>query len=538
LSTEILLFASGDLRETANRTCWPAQAEMEARLTDAIRAEGHTVRRAHPIKSDRGHGFLASQREGMDAFADIDPTSPVIVAEAVWQYSHHVLPGLMHHKGPILTVANWSGQWPGLVGVLNLNASLTKAGVKYSTLWSEQFDDAFFLDGIRAWIRNGEVRHDESHVARYDVASAEPAARTMARDMAADLRRRKVILGVFDEGCMGMYNAIVPDELMAPMGFFKERLSQSTLYYEALIVSDNDAGGVFDWLQEKGMRFHFGPDPERDLTRDQVLLQCKTYIAAARIAQDFGCDAIGIQYQQGLKDLLPASDLAEGLLNNIDRPAAPDRSGRPIRPRQAIVHFNEADECAGIDGVLINRVHTALGQPAETTLHDLRWGDLDHSGTVDEFVWVLQISGASPPAHHDGGWSGTESYRQPPMFFRLGGGTVRGISHPGPIIWSRIFVADGRLNMDIGIGRAVALPESETRRRSDATTPQWPIMHAVLEGVSRDQMMARHKANHIQVAYAKSAEDAVAAAHVRACLAVELGMTVHWCGTQRSLNKE
>ena len=35
---------------------------------------------------------------------------------------------------------------------------------------------------------------------------------------------------------------------------------------------------------------------------------------------------------------------------------------------------------------------------------------------------------------------------------------------------------------------------------------QWPIMHGVLHGISRDQMMARHKANHIQVAYARSAQ--------------------------------
>ena len=54
---------------------------------------------------------------------------PLIVAESVWQYSHHVLHGLMSHRGPILTAANWSGTWPGLVGMLNLNGSLTKAGV-------------------------------------------------------------------------------------------------------------------------------------------------------------------------------------------------------------------------------------------------------------------------------------------------------------------------------------------------------------------------------------------------------------------------
>ena len=101
-------------------------------------------------------------------------------------------------------------------------------------------------------------------------------------------------------------------------------------------------------------------------------------IAAVRIADDFGCDTIGIQYQQGLKDLTPASDLVEGMLNNVDRPpvrAAGSR--RELFPGEAVPHFNEVDECAGFDGLLTNRVHRALGQPVENTLHDLRWGDRD-----------------------------------------------------------------------------------------------------------------------------------------------------------------
>ena len=69
--------------------------------------------------------------------------------------SHHVLAGLITHRGPILTVANWSGTWPGLVGMLNLNGSLTKAGVKYSTLWSEDFTDEFFRDYLRKWLEEG-----------------------------------------------------------------------------------------------------------------------------------------------------------------------------------------------------------------------------------------------------------------------------------------------------------------------------------------------------------------------------------------------
>ena len=51
-------------------------------------------------------------------------------------------------------------------------------------------------------------------------------------------------MGVFDEGCMGMYNAIIPDELLHPTGVFKERLSQSALYAEMQQVSDAEAQAV------------------------------------------------------------------------------------------------------------------------------------------------------------------------------------------------------------------------------------------------------------------------------------------------------
>jgi len=159
----IQLLASGDLRLSANQVCWPAQQAMEAALIAAIKAEGFEVLRAHRFDKAKQHGFIDSQKMGMQVFREIeDNTAPLIVAEAVWQYSHHVLAGLTTHKGPILTVANWSGQWPGLVGMLNLNGSLTKAGVKYSTLWSEDFKDEFFLKRLRQWLKTGKVTHDLS----------------------------------------------------------------------------------------------------------------------------------------------------------------------------------------------------------------------------------------------------------------------------------------------------------------------------------------------------------------------------------------
>src|SRR2546430_2168863 len=133
--------------------------------------------------------------------------APLVVVEAVWQYSHHILHGLYSHKGPILTVANWSGQWPGLVGMLNLNASMTKAGVTYSTLWSEDFTDDFFLGGLRKWLAGEVVKHDVSHVQPLSKFKLPAKAAELGARLAGELRRGKAIMGVFDEGCMGMYNA-------------------------------------------------------------------------------------------------------------------------------------------------------------------------------------------------------------------------------------------------------------------------------------------------------------------------------------------
>ena len=62
-------------------------------------------------------------------------------------------------------------------------------------------------------------------------------------------------------------------------------------------------------------------------------------------------------------------------------------------------------------------------------------------------------------------------------------------------------------------------------------------MHAVTYGVSRDQMMARHKSNHIQVAYAKSADAADKAMMAKAAMAERLGMKVALCGTGKSGRK-
>ena len=66
---KVLMAASGDLRQSANETCWPAQAAMESQVTEALAAFDVEVERAHPYDPARKHGFIASQKEGLEVFA-------------------------------------------------------------------------------------------------------------------------------------------------------------------------------------------------------------------------------------------------------------------------------------------------------------------------------------------------------------------------------------------------------------------------------------------------------------------------------------
>lgn len=518
--------ASGDLRLSANVKCWPTQEELESDFAAAVQALGYGIERAHGVDGEKGHGFIDSQRHGIEVFKGIPPEAPLVVVEAVWQYSHHVLPGLRTHRGPILVVANWAGDFPGLVGLLNLTGSLTKAGVAYSALWSKDFTDEWAVEKLKTWLETGRIEHDQSHVRDLPGLPEDRAEVKLGRALGNELVTQKAIIGVFDEGCMGMYNAIIDDELLNPLGIYKERLSQSALVAEMQKVTPEEASSAKDWLERAGLKFHFGTDEATELTEAQVLSQLKMYIAAVRIADDFGLDAVGIQYQQGLKDTVPASDLAEGLLNNVERPPVLSRDGsRELYAGRALPHFNEVDEGVAVDALVTNRIWTAMGLDPATTLHDVRWGE-EYQG---EFVWVFEISG-SVPASHNGGYDKSYSMRQPPMFFPLGGGTLSGVSKPGEIVWSRVFIMEGQLHLDLGLGHVADLPREETQRRLNATDPQWPIMNAVLHGVDRDQLMARHKANHIQVAYAPDAATAEQALLAKAAFFDELGVRVHLCG--------
>ncbi|MDR0847610.1 MAG: hypothetical protein LBN10_00975 [Propionibacteriaceae bacterium] len=519
--------ANGDLRLTTNVKTWSKQQEVEAQFTAAVEAAGWKVQRAHGIDPKTGHGFIDCQRKGMEVFKNIPKDAPLVVVESVWQYSHHLLHGLRDHEGPILVVANFAGDFPGLVGLLNLTGSMTKMGTPHSALWSKDFTDDWAREKLNEWLTTGKIAHDESHV-RDLPALPDSAEKALGEALAAQLKADKAIVMMFDEYCMGMYNALIDDEILNPTGIYKERVSQSALVAEMRKVTDDEADTTKAWLDAKGMKFLIDNegDEKECLTDAQVHEQMKMYIAAVRMADDFGADVVGIQYQQGLKDMVAASDLVEGLLNNVDRPPVLSRDGsHELYEGVAIPCANEVDQGVAVDALVTNRVWNAMGLDPATTLHDVRWGD----DWGEDFVWVLEISG-SVPASHLGGYDKAYSMRQQYYFFPLGGGTLSGVSKPGEIVWSRVFIQGGKLHLDLGRGTCIEMPPEEVQRRLDSTNPEWPIMNAILHGVDRDHLMARHKANHLNVAYAPDAATADKALVAKAAMFQAMGVEVHLCG--------
>lgn len=230
----IFLVAGGDARLAVNQEGWLAQVALEQKLVAAVERLGRPVQRAHPFVLAKGHGFVDSQKAGLEVFRGIPADAPVVVATAVEPCSHHLWPGLSTHEGPILTVTRWTGAWPGAAGTLNLNGDLLKRGIKHGTLWSESFEDDGFMDGLKRWLERGKLKHDAGPVRPFDLKPKEaPAdlgdAMRTGRDFARRWRQEKALLGVFDEGSSGLGDLVVPDALLGAAGVFKERLSLAAL---------------------------------------------------------------------------------------------------------------------------------------------------------------------------------------------------------------------------------------------------------------------------------------------------------------------
>src|SRR5690606_25303051 len=110
-------------------------------------------------------GFLSKPHEAIEKLGPID--DPMIGVCVHWIYAPHTTDGVVGKDNPLLLASNFSGQFPGLVGLLNTGASLASLDREFSRVWTESTDwseDAEFMARLEEWCNTGKINYSESEI--------------------------------------------------------------------------------------------------------------------------------------------------------------------------------------------------------------------------------------------------------------------------------------------------------------------------------------------------------------------------------------
>lgn len=497
---KIAIFWPGDERPAPNELARPNAEQATAQLERALGKLG----RSHY----RVPGFVSKPHEAIEKLGPVD--DPMIGVCVHWFYGPHTTNGVVGKDNPLLLASNFSGQWPGLVGLLNTAACLESVGRRgVSRAWTSAPDwtaDAAFMERLDQWCSSGRIAYSEREISYHAPISADGAAR--ARGVADEIRKRRVLALMFGDTSMGMINGYFGPRLLSQIGFAEHKIDQAWIIERGRRITDARIEDAWRFVCDRGVTFHHGGDFDAQATKEQL----RDYLVALDLLAEFKGDCLGWQYQLGLIPLRPPSDFAEGLLNSACRP---EGNG------DTIATATEADQGNLVPMELMKRLLAAKGLHQAVMFHDVRWGDV-HDG---RFIWVLLNSGSCGAYafnHDPDTLAGVHSYRQPAQYFPTPGGTFAGESLPGAITWARAYLKDNALWMDIGTGEVVALPPAVRDAWWNGTTRQWPLMAADL-GISQETLMAHYLSNHVAVAYGDIYSELVA-------LSQELGFKVRLLG--------
>lgn len=495
----VFMFWPGDGRQVPNDLARPSIEKATRQLELALKKLGREPRLIE--------GFISKPHESIEKLGPID--DPMIGICVHWFYATHTTEGVVGKKNPLLLASNFSGQWPGLVGLLNTGASLESLDRRFSRIWTDSKDwtsDKNFMDCLAQWCENGKISYPETDLSYDSPVSAD--ARRLAHAAAEEIRRRRILILMLGDTSMGMINGYFGARLLHQYGFAEHKIDQAWIIDRSSKLDPRRIHDAFAFVRDRGITFHWGENGAADFDESATCEQIRDYLAVLDMVHEYKADCVGWQYQLGLIPLRPPSDFAEGLFNSTCRP---ESNG------DTLVCATEADQGNVIPMELMKRLLKRKGLHQAVFFHDVRWG-----GEWDNrFIWVLLNSGSSGAYafnHAPDTLRGVHSYRQPAAYFPTPGGTFTGESLPGNVTWARSYIRGGMLWMDIGKGEVVKLPPAIRDEWWTGTTREWPLMAADL-GMPRDTLMAHYMSNHIAVAYGDIFSEMVA-------LSQELGFKV------------
>lgn len=503
MSRRIAIFWPGDERTRPNELARPSAEAATIQLERALEALGRQPYRVE--------GFLTRPHEAIERLGPID--DPMVGLYVHWCYGPHTTDGVVGKDNPLLLASNFSGEWPGLVGLLNTGACLESLCRPFSRIWSSAEDwtrDQAFMARLEEWCATGRIVYPDDEVSYTVTVSAE--ARRIAAEVAAAVRRRRVLALMLGDTSMGMVNGYLGPRRLVPVGFTEHKVDQAWIIDRGRGIDPRRIDDALAFVKDRGLAFHWGEPGAEDFDEAATREQLRDYLVVLDLVREHKADCVGWQYQLGLVPLRPPSDFAEGLLNSACRP---ESDGAPV------VTATEADQGNLLPMELMKRLLARKGLHPAVMFHDVRWGG-EHGG---RFLWVLLNSGSAGAyaASHDAdSLRGVHSWRQPAEYFPIPGGTFTHEALPGELTWARAYLRNGELWMDVGRGEAVALPEATREAWWRGTTRQWPFMAADLR-MTQATLMAHYMSNHIAVAYGDVFEE-------MAALAMALGFKVRVLG--------
>jgi L-fucose isomerase-like protein len=481
MKPKVALFWPGDARAKPNELAVPSIEQATVQLENALKRLGR--------ESYRVEGFLSKPHEAIERLGPVD--DPMIGVCVHWFYGPHTTDGVVGKDNPLLLASNFSGQWPGLVGLLNTGACLESLDRPFSRIWTDAGDwskDEPFMERLDAWCTTGRIEWPTDGIAYH--APVTPEASMLARGVAQSFRDRRALLLMLGDTSMGMINGYFGPRLLNRHGFTEHKIDQAWIIDRGRRIDDKRIDDAFTFVKDKGVTFHWRDGDAQDFTEAATREQLRDYLAVLDMVGEFRGDCLGWQYQLGLIPLRPPSDFAEGLFNSTCRP---ESNG------DTIACATEADQGNAVPMEMMKRLLKAKGLHQAVMFHDVRWG-AEHDG---RFLWVLLNSGSCGAYafnHDPDTLRGAHSYRQPALYFPTPGGTFAGESLPGEMTWARAYIRGGELWMDIGQGEVVKLPPDVRDAWWEGTTRQWPFMAADM-GIGRDTLMAHYLSNHVAVAY-------------------------------------
>ncbi|MFH0825558.1 MAG: fucose isomerase [Pseudomonadota bacterium] len=488
--TRIGIFWPGDYRSKPNDLAHPSAEEATVQLERALKKLGRP--------SYRIDGFLTRPHEAIEKLGPVD--DPLIGVFVHWCYGPHTTDGVVGKESPLLLASNFSGQWPGLVGLLNTGACLESLGRKFSRVWSDAQDwtaDDAFMDRLAEWCATGRIGYSTEQIEYSVPISKEAHARS--KDVAEEIGKRRILALMLGDTSMGMINGYFGPRKLARIGFSEHKVDQAWIIDRGRSISEDRLNAAMAFVKQSGIQFHWREDGASDFDENATREQLRDYLTVLDLVAEFKADCVGWQYQLGLVPLRPPSDFAEGLLNSVCRPESDG---------DVIITATEGDQGNLVPMELMKRVLKSKGLHQAVMFHDVRWG-AEYQG---RFLWVLLNSGSC------GGYAmsrdpatlrGVHSYRQPAEYFPIPGGTFAGEAFPGEITWARAYLKDDEMWMDVGRGEVVTLLEQIREQWWRGTTRQWPFMAADL-GISQETLMAHYLSNHIAVAYGDILEETAA----------------------------